>query len=128
MIHVYIFHISILRYDETRKELMATTAADFDAIDKNELIVRYMTLKQRIQTQSSQNAELKDKIQKQQVTIIAQNERAEKFEEVKKAHVSQAKHMHRLQVIIIIKSYMKNTNNFIRHFLEVRECFLISDW
>lgn len=107
---------------------MATTAADFDAIDKNELIVRYMTLKQRIQTQSSQNAELKDKIQKQQVTIIAQNERAEKFEEVKKAHVSQAKHMHRLQVIIIIKSYMKNTNNFIRHFLEVRECFLISDW
>ena len=49
---------------------MATSASDFDAIDKNELIVRYMTLKQRVQTQSTENTELKDKIQKQQVEII----------------------------------------------------------
>lgn len=77
---------------------MATSASDFDAIDKNELIVRYMTLKQRVQTQSTENTELKDKIQKQQVEIIKYNERAEKFKEVKQAHMQQAQHMQRLQV------------------------------
>ena len=79
---------------------MATSASDFDAIDKNELIVRYMTLKQRVQTQSTENAELKDKIQKQQVEIIKYNDRAEKFKEVKQAHMQQAQHMQRLQVAL----------------------------
>lgn len=86
------------RFDETRKELMATSAADFDAIDKNELIVRYMTLKQRVQTQSIENAELKDKIKKQQSEIVTFNQKAEKFNEIKNAHLSQSQHMQRLQV------------------------------
>ena len=79
---------------------MATSASDFDAIDKNELIVRYMTLKQRVQTQSTENTELKDKIQKQQVEIIKYNDRAEKFREVKQAHMQQARHMQQLQVAL----------------------------
>ncbi|KAF6041482.1 CCDC33 [Bugula neritina] len=85
------------RYDETRKELMATSAADFDAIDKNELIVRYMTLKQRVQTQSNENIELKSKIQKLQAEILKRDEREKKYDELKRAHVAQLQVVHKLQ-------------------------------
>lgn len=85
------------RFDETRKELMATSAADFDAIDKNELIVRYMTLKQRVQTQSNENIELKSKIQKLQAEILKRDEREKKYDELKRAHVAQLQVVHKLQ-------------------------------
>jgi len=77
---------------------MATSAADFDAIDKNELIVRYMTLKQRVQTQSNENIELKSKIQKLQAEILKRDEREKKYDELKRAHVAQLQVVHKLQV------------------------------
>ena len=77
---------------------MATSAADFDAIDKNELIVRYMTLKQRVQKQSTENIELKDRIHKLQNEILKRNEKEKGYDEIKKAHMSQSQVLHNLQV------------------------------
>lgn len=77
---------------------MATSAADFDAIDKNELIVRYMTLKQRVQTQSTENIELKEKLQKLQNEILRKNEKEDKYNEMRQAHLAQAQFIHKLQV------------------------------
>ncbi|XP_067935846.1 coiled-coil domain-containing protein 33-like [Watersipora subatra] len=85
------------RYDETRKELTATTAADFDAIDKNELIVRYMTLKQRVQSQSTENTELKERIKKLQNELKKRNEKEKGMNDMKKAHTSQSQELHKLQ-------------------------------
>lgn len=57
-----------------------------------------MTLKQRVQTQSTENMDLKERIRKLQNEILKRNEKEQGFTEIRRAHASQSQVIHKLQV------------------------------
>lgn len=67
-------------------------------IDKRELIVRYMTLKQQLHIQSNQMTDMRDKYQRLQIEQLKLMERDKGYDEMKQAHLSQSHALQQMQV------------------------------
>lgn len=85
------------------------SAAELDSMDKKELIIRYMTLKQRVHTQSTEIGDCRVKITNLRSELLKQSENRKEHEEMKKAHMAQARALQSMQVkclMIIISSHV----------------------
>lgn len=79
------------------------SAAELASLDKKELIIRYMTLKQRVQTQSSDIGDCRVKIKNLQTELLKQSEGKREHEEMKQAHMAQARALQNMQVNTMMK-------------------------
>jgi len=78
--------------------VLQTTSHELENIDRSELIIRYMTLKQRLQTDAQDVIEYRAKIKRLQQDAIERNEKEASYIELKKAHQLQSQVLQNLQV------------------------------